>query len=228
LPLVSSELPSFLAENHYANIATKFALPVVLPITTRPGRASVSGPRIGRSAPIFTRQAPLAFENMAVVNDVQRPEYLFIGTETEILWSKLDFLRSTLLWKCEGLDEDQLSRRSVLPSELSLLDLMSHLTGAERYWFQTCLLGSIASALENETHPGDPMSPQEVLDGFLGACADSRRIVAEHSLEEVVPSVVFGCSVNLRFIAVHMIEEYSRHCGHADLLRETIDGAVGE
>jgi uncharacterized damage-inducible protein DinB len=170
---------------------------------------------------------------MAVVNDVRRPEYHFIGTETEILWSKLDFLRSTLLWKCEGLDEDQLNRRSVSPSELSLLDLMSHLTGAEHYWFQTCLSGNIpepstTSALDSKTDPSDPMSPKEVLDRFLAACAESRRIVAEHSLEEVVPSVVFGCSVNLRFIAVHMIEEYARHCGHADLLRETIDGAVGE
>jgi len=170
---------------------------------------------------------------MAVVNDIQRPEYLFIGTETEILWSKLDFLRSTLLWKCEGLDEDQLNRRSVSPSELSLLDLMSHLTGAERYWFHACLLGiipepSTTSALDSETDPGDPMSPNQVLDQFLAACAESRRIVAEHSLEDIVESVVFGRPVNLRFIAVHMIEEYARHCGHADLLRESIDGAVGE
>jgi hypothetical protein len=170
---------------------------------------------------------------MAAIHDVERSERLFTGGEAEILWAMLDFHRSTFLWKCEGLDEDQLRRRSVTPSELSLLDLLSHLTGAERHWFQECLLGSVLEPLnlvapDGEVNPLDPTPVEEVLQRFLDTCDTSRRIASEHSLDDVVYSETFEVDVNFRFIAVHMIEEYARHCGHADLLREAIDGAVGE
>jgi hypothetical protein len=170
---------------------------------------------------------------MAAVHDVERRERQFTGAEGEVLWSMLDFHRSTLLWKCEGLDEEQLRRRSVTPSALSLLDLLSHLTGAERYWFQSCLLGRVLEPLYSTTADGDvdPLDPtptDEVVKRFLATCDDSRRITSDRSLDEVVYSEVFQCPVSLRGIAVHMIEEYARHCGHADLLREAIDGAVGE
>jgi hypothetical protein len=169
---------------------------------------------------------------IAAVSNVERPDFSVIGTEAEILWTMLDYYRSTLLWKCEGLDEEQLRRRSVMPSELSLLDLLRHLTGAERHFFQACLTGTVLEPLysltpDGEIDPLDPTPAEEVVKRFLNACDASRRIVAARSLEEVVPDAGYERPVNLRFIAVHMIEEYARHCGHADLLREAIDGAVG-
>jgi uncharacterized damage-inducible protein DinB len=172
---------------------------------------------------------------MAVIDKVERPEFSLAGGEAEILWSMLDYYRSTLLWKCAGLTEDQLRRRSVPPSELSLLDLLRHLAGAERHWFQRVLLGRDLEPLYSTTPDGhidplDPASAEEVVRRFLTACDESRSISSARSLDEIVPSVQtgYGRPASLRFIAVHMIEEYARHCGHADLLRETIDGAVGD
>jgi uncharacterized damage-inducible protein DinB len=174
-------------------------------------------------------------QRMAVINKVKRPEFSLTGDEAEILWSMLDYYRSTLLWKCEGLSEDQLRRRSVPPSELSLLDLLRHLAGAERHWFQRVLLGRnleplYSTTANGEIDPRDPTPAEEVVQRFLTACKESRSISSVHSLDEVVPSARtgYGRPASLRFIAVHMIEEYARHCGHADLLRETIDGAVGD
>jgi hypothetical protein len=172
---------------------------------------------------------------MAVIDKVERPEFSLTGDEAEILWSMLDYYRSTLLWKCAGLSEDQLARLSVPPSELSLLDLVRHLAGAERHWFQRVLLGRdleplYAITADGEIDPLDPTPAAEVVQRFLIACDESRSISSDHSLDEVVPAARtgYGRPASLRFIAVHMIEEYARHCGHADLLRETIDGAVGE
>jgi uncharacterized damage-inducible protein DinB len=172
---------------------------------------------------------------MAVINKVERPQFSLTGDEAEILWSMLDYYRSTLLWKCEGLSEDQLRRLSVPPSELSLLDLLRHLAGVERHWFQRVLLGRdlqplYATTADGEIDPLDPTPADGVVQRFLNACDESRSVSAARSLEEVVPAARtgYGRPASLRFIAVHMIEEYARHCGHADLLRETIDGAVGD
>jgi hypothetical protein len=170
---------------------------------------------------------------MAFIDGTERPDYCFIGDETEVLSAMLDRLRGTFLMKCAGLDEDQLKRRSVLPSELTLFDLLIHLTGAERHWFQSCLLGITLEPLspvapDGELDESDPTPTDVVLQRYLAACEESRRCAAAHSLDEIVPSENYECPVSLRFITVHMIEEYARHCGHADLLRETIDGATGE
>jgi hypothetical protein len=83
---------------------------------------------------------------------------------------------------------------------------------------------------DGEIDPLDPTPAEEVVQRFLTACDESRSISSAHSLDEVVPSARtgYGRPASLRFIAVHMIEEYARHCGHADLLRETIDGVVGD
>jgi uncharacterized damage-inducible protein DinB len=161
---------------------------------------------------------------MAAIKDVQRPDYVYIGSETDVLRRMLDVYRATLLWKCEGLEEDQLRRRSVPPSELSLFELLQHLTGAERYWFQVCVGGrELARAFES----GTP-AVEDVLAQYLAACEESRRITATHSLDQVSFTPVYERQVSHRFVLVHMIGEYARHCGHADLLRESIDGATGE
>jgi hypothetical protein len=161
---------------------------------------------------------------MAAIKDVQRPGYVYVGSETEVLQRMLDLYRATLLWKCEGLEEQELRQRSVTPSELSLFELLRHLTDAERYWFQVCVAGrEIAGGFEPGTVP-----VEDVLAHYLDACAESRQITSAHALDQVTFSAVYGQPVSHRFVLVHMIGEYARHCGHADLLRESIDGATGE
>jgi hypothetical protein len=168
---------------------------------------------------------------VSVIDRVERPRRVFVGGELEILLSDLDYHRSTLLWKCEGLTDEQLRRRAVPPSELSLLGLLRHLTGAERHWFQEVPLGIEVEPIYPDAGGGqwdDILTPaKEVVGHFQAACDESRRVAATRDLEEVLPSENFG-PVSFRFVLVHMVEEYGRHCGHADLLRESIDGAVGE
>jgi Protein of unknown function (DUF664) len=170
---------------------------------------------------------------MLTITDVRRPEELYVGDEREILENMLDWHRATLLRKCEGLEEDQLRRRAVMPSELYLFDLLRHLTGAERYWFQACLDGRQPEPLylvtpEGEIDDNDPTPLAGVVHNFRATCQLSRRILAVHPLDEVVDSVVVGAPVSARYIGWHVVQEYARHNGHADLLRESIDGAVGE
>ncbi|GAA3113201.1 DinB family protein [Nonomuraea salmonea] len=149
-----------------------------------------------------------------------------------------DFLRaqrSTLEMKCSGLDTE-LSRRSVKPSTLSLLGLVRHLADVERRWFRCVLAGQDAPHLfSSATRPDED---------FDGAVPD-RRVVAE-AWEAWRGEVAFADAftaaapdlnleghdawrgrVSLRWVLIHMIEEYARHNGHADLLRERIDGAIG-
>jgi uncharacterized damage-inducible protein DinB len=161
---------------------------------------------------------------MAAIKDVERPDYLYIGGEAEVLQRTLDHYRATLLWKCEALDEEQLRQRSVTPSELSLFELLRHLTDAERYWFQVCVGGR---DLPRSFEPGSAPI-EDVLAHYLEACEESRQITAAVPLDHVAFSGVYGQKVSHRFVLVHMIGEYARHCGHADLLRESIDGATGE
>jgi Protein of unknown function (DUF664) len=161
---------------------------------------------------------------MAVIKDVQRPDYVYVGGEAEVLQRMLDHYRATLLWKCEGLDEEQLRRRSVTPSELSLFELLRHLTDAEVYWFQVCVAGrELARGFEPSAAPAG-----DVLSHYLEACAESRKITESYPLDHATFTVVYGQEVSLRFVLAHLIGEYARHCGHADLLRESIDGATGE
>lgn len=161
---------------------------------------------------------------MAVIKDVQRPDYVYVGSETEVLQRMLDHYRATMLWKCEGLDEDQLRRRSVTPSELSLFELLRHLTDAEVYWFQVCVDGrELARGFEPGSAPAG-----DVLTHYLEACAESRKITAAHPLDHVTFTPVYRRTVSHRFVLVHLVGEYARHCGHADLLRESLDGATGE
>lgn len=168
---------------------------------------------------------------MTAVDRVIRPKRVFIGSESEILWSDLEYHRATLLWKCEGLDDAQLRFRSVPASSLTLLDLLRHAAGAERHWFQRVpglpVFEPQYRWLNGWYDPADPTPPTDVVADFLLACDESRHVVATRSFDEVFDNEEFG-PATFRFIAIHMIEEYGRHCGHADLLRESIDGVVGE
>jgi len=147
----------------------------------------------------------------------------------------LDFQRSTLLWKCEGLDGPDLARRGVSPSALSLLGLVRHMAIVEWWWFDHIFGASSSpepiSTVEdrdadfNDLDPGRAMAD---IDLFQRQCDVSRSIAADVESLDVVSGSSEKPPVSLRWIMIHMIEEYARHNGHADLLREQIDGAVGE
>lgn len=146
----------------------------------------------------------------------------------------LDWQRDTLARKCEGLTPDQLRLRSAPPSGLSLLGLVRHMADVERWWFRINLHGEDLQALysskadpDGEFDNVDTADPEEAFATWRGECERSREIVAAHSLEDGGRNRQTGRPMNLRWTLVHMIEEYSRHNGHADLLRERIDGAVG-
>jgi Protein of unknown function (DUF664) len=147
----------------------------------------------------------------------------------------LDFQRSTLLWKCEGLEGDDLARRGVSPSALSLLGLVRHMALVEWWWFDHIFRASsspepISTAEDrdadfNDLDPGRAMAD---IDLFRRQCDVSRSIAAAAESLDVVSGSSEKPPVSLRWIMIHMIEEYARHNGHADLLREQVDGAVGE
>jgi uncharacterized damage-inducible protein DinB len=153
--------------------------------------------------------------------------------EREMLSSWLDFHRDTLALKCDGLTPDQLRQRAVPPSSLSLLGLVRHMAEGERQWFTIVLGGEqIPYHYYTDDNPEaefDDVDDADVAEAFgtwRSECADAReRVAAAASLD--VTGTQDGREFSLRWIMVHMIEEYARHNGHADLLRERIDGTVG-
>ncbi len=151
-----------------------------------------------------------------------------------MLTTWLDYQRATLLWKCERLDGDALVRRGVPPSPLSLLGIVRHMTVVEWSWFERVFCGSgqpspisLAQDRDADFNDLDAARAMDDIEAFQRQCDASRRIAdAAPSLDQVAASAKVQAS--LRWIMIHMIEEYARHNGHADLLRERIDGAVGE
>lgn len=145
-----------------------------------------------------------------------------------------DFLtnyRLTLQMKCEGLDPEQLARRSVPPSTMSLLGLLRHLAEVERDWRNWILPGNPAPKLygAGDADFDGAVAEQAVADSAFADLAREQEAtdagVAEHpDLAERVGKD----GIAVRELWVHRIEEYARHCGHADLLRECIDGRVGQ
>ena len=150
----------------------------------------------------------------------------------------LEFHRATLEMKCSGLSAEQLRMRSAPPSNLTLLGLMRHMARVEQGWFQEIFKGEkieklyrTPEARDNDFNDLEGATPEEVLATWREQCDIARRIAAEAELDDIAtvpkerdPREQFS----LRWIMVHMIEEYARHNGHADLLREAIDGAVGD
>jgi len=158
--------------------------------------------------------------------------------ERDTLLGFLDYYRNELIRQCDGLSDEQARTTSVPPSDLNLMGLIRHMAEVERYWFRQVLVNEdVKSIWSNEAHPtGDK-------DGDIHATSSdtsSESIVqlrAEISIADVniakfelddmaARDAAFGGTgvPNVRWILVHMIEEYARHCGHADLIRECIDG----
>ncbi|MFJ1755089.1 DinB family protein [Kitasatospora sp. NPDC088134] len=157
--------------------------------------------------------------------------------EATMLGAWLDFHRATLALKCEGLTPDQLRERSCPPSTLSLLGLVRHMAEVERHWFRGVLDGQDlggSGRYWSEQYPDgdfdliDDADPVADTAAWQEDVAFARETARGLSLDTVTKGRARDGEVTLRWIMVHMIEEYARHNGHADLLRERIDGATGE
>jgi uncharacterized damage-inducible protein DinB len=147
--------------------------------------------------------------------------------------------RLTLELKCEGLDAEQLARRSVPPSTLSLLGLVRHVTQMEHHWFQRVLQGRTDEPQMYKREDdrdwdfngaaADPATVDEAFANWKAVIADANEwldALDEDDLGREVPH--HDGTVSIRDVLVHVIEEYARHAGHADLLRECIDGRTGQ
>ncbi|RFU41448.1 DUF664 domain-containing protein [Actinomadura logoneensis] len=173
------------------------------------------------------------FRVVRTLADHGRYEPARTSGERETLAGFLDWQRATLALKCEGLDADQLRRKALLPSELSLLGLVRHMAQVEHDWFRVVVCGDDRAGLWPRAADGgytdfhvDDADPDEMFAVWRGECENSRAVVAERDLDQAVRWRDETYSV--RWVVTHMIEEYARHNGHADLLREHIDGVTGE
>jgi uncharacterized damage-inducible protein DinB len=154
-----------------------------------------------------------------------------VGGERVMLEGWLEWHRATLLSKCAGLNAEQLARQAIPPSNLSLLGLIRHLAQVERGWFRRRIGGE---DLPRIYPPGgadfdaaDPSGAESDYATLLAEMQACRTATASIDLDEEFVMEAWGRTVSARWIYVHMIEEYARHNGHADLLRERIDGARG-
>jgi hypothetical protein len=156
------------------------------------------------------------------------------GEERTQLEAWLDYHRDTLIWKCAGLTADQLRRHSAEPSTLSLLGLVRHMAEVERYWFRRQFGGADLGALYPGADGDDfdftgalTSDPAADFAAYQEEVLAARSTVAGRSLDEQFVSTR-GVTIDLRWVYLHMIQEYARHNGHADLLRERIDGTTGD
>ncbi|MEU0075510.1 DinB family protein [Streptomyces sp. NPDC006332] len=162
-----------------------------------------------------------------------RPIPLMTGDERPMLESWLAFHRATLELKCAGLDDAQARTTSAQPSSLTPLGLVRHLTAVERNWFQRVAAGVDVAPLYGK-ESGLVLDPGQGLDEALAAwrreIARGNEACAELPLDHtgrIADGQMAGLEVSLRWVYIHMIEEYARHNGHADILRERIDGVTG-
>ena len=155
------------------------------------------------------------------------------GNEREVLSGYLDHYRSMMLAICEGLSEDQL-RRPMVASGTSLLGMIKHLAYVELGWFQENILGEPVkypfdpdADPEADMHATAEETSAEIFDLYWSACERSREILSSVSLDDIAKREERAAGYNVRWIVLHMIEETARHAGHADILRELIDGKTG-
>jgi uncharacterized damage-inducible protein DinB len=139
--------------------------------------------------------------------------------------------------KCADLDAGQMARRSVPPSTMSLLGLIRHMADVERHWFRRVMAGEDAPRRfsSDEDREGawsgavaDPGVVTQAWAAWEEEIAFAERLVSDTVDLDAVGRMSDGKTIQLREVLVHMIEEYARHCGHADLIRERIDGRVGQ
>jgi hypothetical protein len=156
-----------------------------------------------------------------------------VAGERETLEGFLEYHRRVIGGKLRGLSEED-ARRRLVPSLTTLLGLVSHAAAVERNWFQHYLGGTPRGEIAGNARGDAPswdVGPGRTIAGviaeFDSACATSRQIAAGFTLDQTVPHDELD-RVTLRWIYVHIIREHARHIGHADILREQIDGATGD
>jgi uncharacterized damage-inducible protein DinB len=157
-----------------------------------------------------------------------------LGGERETLRAFLDYHRATLAMKCAGLTDDQLRARSMPPSTLTLLGLVRHMAEVERTWFRRVInaedipLVWSADGDFQVAYDASGSTRDEAFAVWQAEVEHARRIEREaESLEVTGYQARWGERVSLRLVMLHLIHEYARHNGHADFLREGIDGVVG-
>ncbi|MEU8261749.1 DinB family protein [Micromonospora sp. NPDC048999] len=154
--------------------------------------------------------------------------------ERETLRAFLDYHRATLAMKCAGLTDEQLRQQSSPPSTLSLLGLVRHMAEVERTWFRRVINAEDIPLVWSETgdfqeaYDASTASRSEAFEAWQREVEHARRIEREaESLDVTGHQARWGEDVSLRLVMLHMMHEYARHNGHADFLREAIDGTVG-
>jgi uncharacterized damage-inducible protein DinB len=166
---------------------------------------------------------------------VTRVEPPNTGGERESLEGWLEYHRQTLLFKCAGLNAEQLRARSAPPSSLSLLGLLRHMTDVERAWFRRRVAGeqveyqhSRDDSPDADFDEVDDADPEADFAAFIQETELARKAAAGRPLDFTFIHPRTKEELSLRWVYLHMIEEYARHNGHADLLRERIDGVTGD
>ncbi|MFE8008693.1 DinB family protein [Streptomyces sp. NPDC057418] len=156
------------------------------------------------------------------------------GSERETLRAFLDYHRATLAMKCEGLDDEELRQRSMPPSRLSLLGLVRHMAEVERAWFRRVFEDNEAPMVWSDridfqaAYDASASTRQEAFGAWEAEVENSRRVERDaRSLDLLGFQPRWQKEVSLRMAMVHVLLEYGRHNGHADFLREGVDGTVG-
>src|SRR3981081_4288274 len=184
-----------------------------------------------------TRRADMFTADGKPSDDDPRENGPTVGDERTTLVESLRCQRLTLEMKCSGLDAEAMARRSVEPSTMSLLGLVRHLAESERATFRVLMAGQDAPRLYcSGTDPDgdfdgavpDPQVVAEAWEAWRAEVDFATRLVAEAPSLDITGNLPWQGSVSRREVLVEMIHEYARHLGHADLLRERIDGRIGQ
>ena len=156
------------------------------------------------------------------------------GSEREMLRAFLDYHRATLAMKCEGLTDEELRQQSMPPSTLSLLGLVRHMAEVERAWFRRVFEDNDAPMVWSDkidfqaAYDASASTREEAFGAWQAEVENSRRVErAAESLDQAGYQPRWEEDVSLRMVMVHVLLEYGRHNGHADFLREGVDGTVG-
>lgn len=168
---------------------------------------------------------------------IVRPRQPLDTDEASTLLGLLDVHRGVLAAKCAGLDDGDLKRAAFPPSALTLLGIVRHLAEVERWWIEVVFLGGEdlsffggTAADDRDFTDLDGATVDAVVDAWSAARARTEEVARTHDLgmhAAFTPRFMGNGAVSLRFIVAHLLEEYARHCGHADFLREAIDGVTG-
>ena len=166
--------------------------------------------------------------------DTERIGPPLTGGEREMLRAFLDYHRATLAMKCDGLSDEELRHRSMPPSTLTLLGLVRHLAEVERTWFRRVINGEDLPRVWSDdddfqvAFDVSASTRSEAFGTWQEEVAHARRIEKRaESLDVTGYMPKWDADVSLRLVMLHLIQEYARHNGHADFLREGIDGVVG-